>query len=104
MLQLKYYFGVNYEVNFFKTCRNNFQQQKLFQGQFDCELSDMGIKKTKELKKNFNKKYDYCYCSTLTRARQTAKILNNNLPIKYDKRLIENSFGEWEKNQLPRRN
>lgn len=82
---------------FLRHAETTFNSKHLFQGHFDCKLSHAGIEKTKELKKNFYKKYDYCYCSTLIRARQTAKILNDKIKIKYDKRLIETSFGEWEK-------
>ena len=41
---------------------------------------------------------DIILCSPLTRAKETAKIINENkmVPILYDERILERSFGEFE--------
>ena len=45
-----------------------------------------------------NVHFDVCYCSPLIRARETAEIVlkNRNVPILYDERLKEMSFGIYE--------
>lgn len=85
---------------FLRHAKSVFNELNLIQGQYDCELSKEGIDKTKELKNNFNIDYDYCYCSPLKRTSLTAKIINDVIPIKYDDRLKEISFGTWEKTQI----
>lgn len=73
--------------------------QKRIQGRTDVELNTRGIEqaeKTREILKN--EKIDLIICSPLKRAKQTADIINidRNIPIKYDERLIEISYGENE--------
>ena len=77
-----------------------FNELGLFQGQYDCELSDSGIRTAKEFNKKNNVKYDYCYSSPLKRASATAKIITNNKNIIYDDRLMEICFGEFEKTKI----
>ncbi len=47
-----------------------------------------------------NVHFDVCYCSPLTRARQTADIVlrdrDEKVPVIIDDRLIEMGFGEYE--------
>lgn len=85
---------------FLRHAKSVFNELNLIQGQYDCELSKEGIEKTKELKNNFNIDYDYCYCSPLKRTSLTAKIINDIIPIEYDDRLKEISFGIWERTQI----
>ena len=85
---------------FLRHAKSIFNELNLIQGQYDCELSNDGIQQTKDLKKMFNKTYDYCYCSPLKRTKMTAEIINDDIPIVYDDRLKEVSFGEWEKTQI----
>lgn len=73
-----------------------YNEKKLLQGQVDCELSDNGLKATKEKSKNFPYDFDICFCSPLKRTRQTAEILVPNLNKIYDKRIIERGLGDWE--------
>ncbi len=42
--------------------------------------------------------FDICYCSPLSRAKETAEIVlkNRNIPIICDERLVEMSFGAYE--------
>lgn len=72
------------------------------QGRTDIPLNDDGIEMANlAAKKYANINFDICYCSPLTRAKQTAEILlkNRNVPIMIDERLIEMSFGEFEGSQ-----
>lgn len=73
--------------------------EKRMQGRVDIELNNNGIEQayqTKEMLKN--EKIDLIICSPLKRAKQTADIINidRNIPIIYDERLIEISYGENE--------
>lgn len=85
---------------FLRHAQSVFNKRKLIQGQYDCDLSINGLEKTKELKKSFDKKYDYCYCSPLKRTKLTAQIINDVVPITYDDRLKEVCFGVWEKTPI----
>lgn len=72
---------------------------KKVQGKADIELNEKGIKQANDTKILLkNEKIDLIVCSPLTRAIQTAKIINNgrNLPIVFDERLSERNFGEFE--------
>ena len=42
--------------------------------------------------------FDICFCSPLSRAKETAEILlaGRDVPIQYDDRLKEMAFGEYE--------
>lgn len=71
-------------------------EKGIIQGQFNSELSEEGINKTKEFRKTFNRHYDYCYASPLTRTKLTAEIITGSKNIIYDNRLMEASFGEME--------
>ena len=80
--------------------KTKFNELGLIQGQYDSELSSYGIEKTKEFKRTFNRKYDYCYASPLKRTKYTAKLITGNGNIIYDDRLMETSFGKLEKTKL----
>lgn len=72
---------------------------KKVQGQADIALNEEGIKQandTRILLKNEN--IDLILCSPLTRAMQTAQIINRerNIPMVFDERLSERDFGEFE--------
>lgn len=73
-----------------------YNEKRLLQGQVDCTLSEKGVKDTKEKSKNFPTDFDVCFCSTLKRTKQTAKILVPYLNVIYDERLIERGLGDWE--------
>lgn len=69
------------------------------QGQADIQLNSMGIKQAMQAKKEINKiDIDLIICSTLGRAKETAKIINEdkNIPIIYDERICERSYGVLE--------
>lgn len=65
----------------------------------NIELNDNGIKQAKDIKEKIkNKKIDLIICSPLTRARQTARIINKNrnIPIIYDTQISVREFGEFK--------
>ena len=69
------------------------------QGRTDIPLNDDGRKMAldaNELYKDIN--FDVCYCSPLIRAKETADLVlkGRNVPIIYDDRLMEMSFGIYE--------
>lgn len=69
------------------------------QGRADIELNEEGIKQAEETGKVLeNENIDLIICSPLKRAKQTAQIINKNrnIPIIYDKDIIERDFGEFE--------
>ncbi len=73
--------------------------EKRIQGRTDIELNNKGIEQAYQTKENLeNEKIDLIICSPLKRAKQTADIINKdrNIPIIYDKRLLEICYGENE--------
>lgn len=73
-------------------------QHKL-QGKVDIALNSHGIEMAENAAKRYaDVHFDVCFCSPLTRAKQTAQILlkGRHVPIYYDDRLMEMSFGKWE--------
>lgn len=72
---------------------------KKVQGKADVELNEKGIEQATSIKTYLNnQRIDLILCSPLTRAIQTAKIINKerNIPILIDERLSERDFGEFE--------
>lgn len=73
--------------------------QHKIQGRTNIPLNGRGIKMAAEAaKKCANVHFDICYCSPLSRARQTADIVlkGRDVPIIEDNRLSEMSFGVCE--------
>lgn len=71
-------------------------QQDISSGWKDCELSELGIKQSKELTgQTKDKKFDVVFCSDLNRAVQSAKITwEGKYPIIQDNRLRECNYGD----------
>lgn len=75
---------------------------KMKQGTINTEmtyLNENGLKQAQTLADNFDISFaDRIICSPLHRTQQTAEILNKkaHLPISYDKRLVEISYGQWD--------
>ena len=72
---------------------------KKVQGKADIELNEKGIEQANDTKLLLqNENIDLILCSPLTRAKQTAKIINSDrdLPMVFDERLSERDFGEFE--------
>lgn len=73
-------------------------RQKL-QGRTDIPLNEEGREMARQAAKEYKEvPLDVCYCSPLSRAKETAELLleNRNIPIIFDNRLLEMSFGEYE--------
>ncbi|MEE8824218.1 phosphoserine phosphatase 1 [Lentilactobacillus sunkii] len=74
----------------------------LKQGTINSEityLSETGKKQAESLQKGFDISFaDQIIASPLQRTKDTATILNQsaNLPVTYDKRLLEISYGKWD--------
>lgn len=69
------------------------------QGRADIVLNENGIQQAEETAKLLSEeKIDLIICSPLKRAKQTAEIIckDRNIPIIYDKDVIERDFGEFE--------
>ena len=66
-------------------------------GWSDAQLSELGIKQSKELPNQIkNKKFDIVFCSDLKRAVDSAEIsFKGKFPIKQDKRLRECNYGDF---------
>ncbi len=79
--------------------KTDWNERKKLQGRTDIPLNDVGRKMAAEAAQVYkNVPLDVCYCSPLTRARQTAEIFlkDRDIPIIADERLIEMSFGIYE--------
>ena len=69
------------------------------QGRTDIPLNESGRQMAEEAAAEYRDiPLDLCYCSPLVRAKETAEILlrGRNIPIRYDDRLREMSFGDYE--------
>ena len=79
--------------------QTNWNLKGIIQGQKDIELNDKGINEARKAKDEFNNlKIDLIMCSPLKRAKETAKILNEdkNINIIYKKELTERGLGNFE--------
>jgi probable phosphoglycerate mutase len=69
------------------------------QGRTDIPLNDEGRRMAENAGKEYaDIHFDVCYCSPLIRAKETAEIVlkGRNIPIIFDERLVEMSFGVYE--------
>ena len=69
------------------------------QGKTDIPLNDMGRQMASDACERYKDvHFDVCYCSPLTRARDTAELVlkGRNIPIIIDERLAEMGFGIYE--------
>lgn len=69
------------------------------QGRTDIPLNEEGRDMARKAALEYKDvHFDVCYCSPLTRAKETAQILleGRNVPIITDDRLVEMGFGEYE--------
>lgn len=79
----------------------DYNKKGLIQGRLDIPLNENGLMLAHLTREGFDQEglaFDYCYCSPLIRARQTAEILlaGTNTPIVYDDRICEMNFAEGE--------
>ena len=74
-------------------------KEKIFQGTYDGEVSELGIKQLDYLSLRMrNESIDLIFSSSRKRARATADAVNryHDLPIMIDDRIMEINAGEWE--------
>lgn len=79
--------------------KTEWNQRRKLQGQTDIPLCEEGRVSAAEAGERYKDvHFDVCYCSPLVRARETADLLlrGRNIPIIYDDRLKEVSFGVYE--------
>jgi len=71
-------------------------ENNISSGWNDCELSELGVKQSIDLKKQVNKKeFDVIFCSDLKRAIDSAKLVFGESDIIIDKRLRECNYGKF---------
>ena len=72
-------------------------EKHISSGWYDVELSELGIKQSKELtEKTKDKKFDVVFCSDLKRAHDSAKLTWGGIyPIITDSRLRECNYGDY---------
>ena len=77
----------------------DWNKRKKLQGRTDILLNEEGRNSARLAAEKYKDvHFDICYCSPLLRAKETADILleGRNIPIEYDDRLVEMSFGIYE--------
>ena len=81
--------------------KTDWNEQRKLQGQTDVPLNEEG----REMALAAGREYagihlDVCYCSPLIRAKETAELFfkerKENIPVIFDRRLIEMGFGVYE--------
>ncbi|MBQ4312553.1 MAG: histidine phosphatase family protein [Oscillospiraceae bacterium] len=79
--------------------KTDWNSRHKLQGRTDIPLNDEGREIAKKAAEEYaDIHFDVCYCSPLSRARETAQIILNgrDIPVFTDERLVEMSFGEYE--------
>ena len=79
--------------------KTDWNQKYKLQGRTDIPLNEEGIEMARQACERYKDvHFDVCYCSPLTRARQTAELLleGRDVPVIYDDRLLEMGFGIYE--------
>jgi len=71
-------------------------QNEISSGWNDPNLSELGIEQSVKLRNQTNGKiFDVIFCSDFSRARESAKLAFEGIPIIFDKRLRECNYGEY---------
>ena len=79
--------------------RTDWNDRHKLQGRTDVPLNEEGRRMAEEARETYRDvHFDICFCSPLIRAKETAEILlrGRDVPIQYDDRLMEMSFGRFE--------
>ncbi len=84
-------------ITFIRHAETVYNDNKIFAGRIDCELSKKGIQ-DKMRKFDYKKDdFDIYYCSPLKRSIDTLNLIINNIDkINIDNRIIEIFIGDWE--------
>ena len=79
--------------------QTDWNREYRLQGRTDIPLNDTGREMAAKARERYpDLSVDICYCSPLSRARETAEIFlaGRNVPIVPDGRIAEMSFGKYE--------
>ena len=79
--------------------RTDWNDEERLQGRTDIPLNEEGRKMARKAAEDFKDiNFDIAFCSPLSRAKETAEILleGRDIPIVFDERLLEMSFGVCE--------
>lgn len=78
--------------------KTDWNKSEKLQGKVDIPLNDEGRNQIIKTRAENKVKFDYCFCSPLQRARETAELLleGSSTKIIFDKRLEEMGFGKYE--------
>lgn len=79
--------------------KTDWNEKHKLQGRTDISLNEDGRMMAENARKEYRDvHFDICYCSPLSRAKETAEIVlkGRDVPIVTDKRLVEMSFGIYE--------
>jgi len=79
--------------------KTDWNAKRMLQGRTDIPLNAEGREMAQKARQEYwDVNFDYCYCSPLSRAVETAQLLleGRDVPIEADERLVEMSFGEYE--------
>ncbi len=85
--------------------RTDWNEIKRIQGSTDTSINEEGRQMAREAHDRYaDVHFDICFCSPMKRARETAAILldGRDVPIEYDDRLRELSFGQYEGTEYPK--
>lgn len=82
--------------------KTDWNEKGLLQGKTDIELNDEGIEQAKKMRDMIDMdNIDICICSPLKRTKKMAEIVvDDRIPILYDKLLLERDFGDYEGKQI----
>ncbi|MDO5097017.1 MAG: histidine phosphatase family protein [Peptostreptococcaceae bacterium] len=79
--------------------KTDWNAKRKLQGRTDIPLNEEGREMARQAASAYRDvHFDICYCSPLARAKETAEIVlqGRNVPIVFDERLREMSFGVYE--------
>jgi len=95
--EFAYHFRMAIKITYFVHGTSVDNENKVSSGWSDAELSEAGIRQSKELKDKIgDKKFDVIFCSDLKRAVNSAHLAFEGMaPIISDRRLRECSYGKF---------